>query len=635
MCGIVGTAGSTKIDQELLVRMRDAIAHRGPDDAGVWTSGDGLVSFGHRRLAIIDLSPGGHQPMGDRSGRLQIVFNGEIYNYRELRSELESFGRQFRTASDTEVILESFLQWGDAFLDRLNGMFAFALYDRDAGRLLLARDRAGEKPLFYRLHDGRLTFASELKALLADPSCPRVLDVDALDAYLAFGYVPGNRCLLQGISKLPQGHVLTFTVRTGAVRSWAYWTLPQLASDAETSDVEELIGELDRLLLDSVRLRLIADVPVGIMLSGGIDSSLVTAMAARVSSGRVRTFNISFPGHGSYNEAPFARLVAEHFGTEHIELAAEPATVDLLPELARQFDEPIADSSMVPTYLVSRLIRKEATVALGGDGGDELFGGYPQHSWVQQQARMGGWVPSPARRAARSVVTRLLPVGTKGRNYVLGLASDPPYNIVQFNVLFDAAARGRLLTPLGPRPTGGRPEAYKAALCHDRASALQQSTALDFRTYLVDDILTKVDRASMLCSLEVRAPFLDPRIIDLAYRRTPDRLRATATEKKILPRRLAARLLPPSLDINRKQGFALPLSSWFKGDWGTYIREVLTSPEARWFDGRVVNQLLTGQRAGFTNMHRLFALTMIELWRAEYGIQPPARAAQSQVLQHA
>jgi asparagine synthase (glutamine-hydrolysing) len=635
MCGIVGVAGPTKIDPNLLVRMRDVLQHRGPDDAGLWTCAQGLVALGHRRLAIIDLSPGGHQPMADASGRLQIVFNGEIYNYLELRKELESLGRQFRTASDTEVILEAYLQWGDAFLDRLNGMFAFGLYDRDAQRLLLARDRAGEKPLFYRLHEGRLTFASELKALLADPTCPRVLDVDALDAYLAFGYVPGDGCLLHGISKLPQGHVLTFNVQTGASHSWAYWTLPQLAAEAETTDVEELVEELERLLLDSVRLRLIADVPVGVMLSGGVDSSLVTAMAARGSSGRVRTFNISFPGHGSYDEAPFARMVAEHFGTEHIELAAEAATVDLLPELARQFDEPIADSSMVPTYLVSRLIRKEATVALGGDGGDELFGGYPQHSWVQQQARMGGWLPGPARWAARSMVTRLLPVGTKGRNYVLGLASDPPYNIVQFNVLFDAAARGRLLAPLGPRPTVGRPEAYKAALCLDRPTALQQSTALDFRTYLVDDILTKVDRASMLCSLEVRAPFLDPRLIDFAYRRVPDRLRATATEKKILPRRLARRLLPAELDTTRKQGFALPLSSWFKGDWGTYIRDVLTSPDARWFDQRVVNELLTGQRAGFSNMHRLFALTMIELWRAEYGIQTPTRAAHAPVLQPA
>jgi asparagine synthase (glutamine-hydrolysing) len=289
--------------------------------------------------------------------------------------------------------------------------------------------------------------------------------------------------------------------------------------------------------------------------------------------------------------------------------------------LARQSDEPIADSSMVPTYLVSKLIRREATVALGGDGGDELFGGYFQHSWVQQQGRIGGWIPRPARRAARAAVKRLLPVGTKGRNYLLGLTAGHPLNIVQFNVIFDEDARRQLLRPLGERDAARvGPEAYKVALCADRSTALQQATALDFRTYLVDDILTKVDRASMLCSLEVRAPFLDTRLIDLAYRRVPDRLRATARERKILLRRLAAKVLPGGLDLRRKQGFTMPLGKWFKGDWGRFIEDVLTSPEADLFDRQAVRQLLTGQRVGFSNSHRLFALTMIELWRREYRI---------------
>jgi asparagine synthase (glutamine-hydrolysing) len=313
--------------------------------------------------------------------------------------------------------------------------------------------------------------------------------------------------------------------------------------------------------------------------------------------------------------------VAEHFGTEHVELAAEPATIDLLPELARQYDEPIADSSMVPTYLVSRLIRREATVALGGDGGDELFGGYFQHSWVQQQARIGEWIPRPAQRAARSAVTRLLPVGTTGRNYLLGLTAGHPFNIVQFNVVFDADARRRLLAPIGHRlPAPGGPETYKARLLADRRTPLQQATALDFRTYLVDDILTKVDRASMLCSLEVRAPFLDTRLVELAFSRTPDRLRATARERKILLRRLAGRLLPQGLDLTRKQGFVLPLPKWFKGDWGRFIEDVLTAPGADLFDQKIVRQLIRGQRQGLSNTHRLYALTMIELWRREYRV---------------
>ena len=633
MCGIVGYASvGRSFPQSLLLQMRDTLRHRGPDDEGAWWSEDPVVALGHRRLAIIDLSPAGRQPMSDASGRLHIVFNGEIYNYQEVRRELETRNHVFRTASDTEVILEAYLEWGDDCLRRLNGMFALALYDSSRRRLLLARDRAGEKPLFYRHANGTLIFASELKALLADPSCPRALDVDALDFYLAFGYVPGDKCLLSGIHKLPQAHALEIDLSSGAVRTWRYWALPQPASAPGASD-DELVAELESILLDSVRRRLIADVPVGIMLSGGVDSSLVVAMAARVSSRRVKTFNISFPGYGGFDESPYAREVARHFDTDHVELAAETATLDLLPELARQYDEPIADSSMVPTYLVSRLIRREATVALGGDGGDELFGGYWQHTWVQQQARMGGWIPGPAKRLARSAVSRLLPVGTVGRNYLFGLTADWPMNIVQFNVFFDQDARHRLLAPLGAaRPSQGAPEAYKAGLCGDRESPLQQATALDFRTYLVDDILVKVDRASMLCSLEVRAPFLDPRLIEFAFGKVPDRLRATAHERKILSRRLAERLLPPTLDLKRKQGFALPLRKWLKGDWGRYIEDVLTGGEADLFDRRVVRQLLAGQRGGFSNMQRLFALTMIELWRREYRITnvtaPAPRAAE-------
>jgi asparagine synthase (glutamine-hydrolysing) len=619
MCGIVGVAGEVRIGRDTLTAMRDAMHHRGPDDEGVWWSEDGRVGLGHRRLAIIDLSTAGRQPMTDAGGTLQIVFNGEIYNYLELRRELEALGHQFFTQSDTEVILQAYLEWDTECLPRLNGMFAFALFDIRKQRLLLARDPAGEKPLFYRTEGGALTFASELKALLADPTCPREMEPSALDAYLAFGYVPGGGCILRGVEKLPQGHALVFDVRSGAKRMWAYWTLPVSAPSGATD--EELLEELDSLLADSVRLRLIADVPVGVMLSGGVDSSLVAAMASRVSSRRIKTFNISFPGHGSFDEAPYARAVARHFDTEHVELAAEPATVDLLPELARQYDEPIADSSMVPTYLVSKLIRREATVALGGDGGDELFGGYFQHSWVQQQGRLGDWIPRRAQRAATAAVRRLVPVGTTGRNYLLGLTAGHPLNVVQFNVLFDADARRQLLRPLNGRDIiFGAPEAYKVGLCADRDTPLQQATALDFRTYLVDDILTKVDRASMLCSLEVRAPFLDVRLIDLAFRRVPDRLRATSRERKILSRRLAERILPSGLDLTRKQGFALPLAQWFKGNWGRFIEEVLTARESDLFDRRLVRQLIAGQRAGFSNTSRLFALTMLELWRREYRV---------------
>jgi len=629
VCGICGLANAADpVPDGLVPAMSATLRHRGPDDEGMWTSPDRRVSLGHRRLSIIDLSPGGHQPMTDAGGRVQVTFNGEIYNYLELKAELGDLGHVFRTRSDTEVLLAAYRQWGERAVERLNGMFAFALYDLDRERLFLARDRAGEKPLFYHHRAGRLAFASELKALMADPALPRSIDPAALAQYLTFGYVTGDACILRGVRKLRQGCALVYDRRRDEVSTWAYWTLPEpfpagpRASGAdERAGEDALVEELERLLLDSVRMRLVADVPVGVMLSGGLDSSLVTAMAARVSSTPVRTFTISFPGHGALDESSHARLVAEHFGTKHVELAAAPATVDLLPALARQYDEPLADSSMVPTYLVSRLIRREATVALGGDGGDELFGGYHHYEWVRRQDLVRRLVPRPLRGAV-SAAARALPVGMRGRNYLVGSARDIGWSMAHANVYFDAVTRRRLLGAASAREEAladDEPEGAKGRLGLGH-SAVQRAMAMDFRSYLVDDILVKVDRASMLASLEVRAPFLDPRIVELAYGRTPDHLRAWKGRRKVLLARLARRVLPPAFDVARKQGFALPLAAWFAGDWGRYMRDVLRGSDL--FDRGVVEQLLVAQARGLHNAHRLFALTMFELWRREYRVGP-------------
>lgn len=620
MCGIVGIASSKpETELGLLATMRDQMRHRGPDDAGEWWSPDGRVGLAQRRLAIIDLSPGGHQPMADATGQVWITFNGEIYNYQDLRRQLEGCGHRFRTASDTEVILEAYRAWGTDCLTHISGMFAFGLYDAVERRLFLARDRAGEKPLFYWRTPGRLVFASELKAVMADPAFPRRLDREALEFYLTYGYVPGEKCILQGVRKLPQGCAAIYDLETNAWRSWPYWQLPEPGPRGNVS-ADDLADELEALLLDSVKRQLIADVPVGILLSGGIDSSLVTAMAARVSSGPVRTFNISFPGHGVYDESPYARPVAKHFGTQHTELAAEPATVELLPDLAQQYDEPLADSSMVPTYLVSRLIRQHATVALGGDGGDELFGGYLHYDWVARQELARRFIPLPLRTMV-GTGARLLPVGVRGRNYLVGVSGDVPWSIAHINLFFDSATRRRLLAPLGPNGShSAAPEDYKVALCPREATSVQQATWVDFKTYLVDDILVKVDRASMLTSLEVRAPWLDPRIIEFAFGRVPDHLRAFGSERKILPRRLAARLLPPALDLKRKWGFGIPLDHWFKGDWGRYIESVLKNADTRVFDRDFISRLIVNQRRGLANTQRLFALTIFELWRREYHV---------------
>lgn len=612
MCGIVGCTDSFPE----LAQARDSMRHRGPDDSGLSMGSEHPVGLAQRRLAIIDCSPTGHQPMVDQRQEMTIVFNGEIYNFLELKRELQGLGHQFRSRSDTEVLLAAYRQWGEECPKRLNGMFAFCIYDTPRKKLFLARDRAGEKPLFYCHANGRLVFASEIKALLQLPGIAPKINYDALEFYLAYGYVPGAMCMLQGLQKLPQGHAMTYDLQSDQLRVWRYWQLPENRPEQGVSD-EQLVDQLEELLEDSVRRQLMADVPVGVLLSGGVDSSLVTAMAARVSSRPVKTFNVSFPGHGSYDESPFARLVASHFGAEHIELVGEMASVDLLPSLAAQFDEPLADDSMIPTHLVSKLIREHATVALGGDGGDELFGGYFQHSWIQQLERNRRFFPQFMLDLARYSSEYLIPTGTRGRNYLLAFLQDVPGGISQFNIYFDAATRRKLLTS-DHRPA--EPERFKAELASRFPSTLQKSTGVDFMTYLVDDILVKVDRSSMLASLEVRAPWLDHRLIDFAFSQVPDRLKATASQRKILPRMLGERLLPKSLDLRRKQGFSVPLDSWFKRGWGDFVQDILRSADSRLFSKQAIQELLDGQQKGRNNTRRLFSLTIFELWRRHYNV---------------
>ena len=471
MCGIVGVVSRAGLGPGYPIdAMRDALAHRGPDDRGTWWSADRRVGLGHRRLAVLDVTTAGHQPMRSASGLSTLVFNGEIYNYRDLRAELEQHGVRFRTGTDTEVILEGYEVWGLDVVPRLNGMFAFALADAGAGRVLLARDRAGEKPLFIGRFGHRVAFGSELKALLADDQAPRRIDPEALDFYLAYGYVPGPRCLLRGFQKLAPAHALTIDVETGDERQWAYWSMPaprDVPADA-TADAPALIDELDSLLEDAVTRQMVADVPIGVLLSGGIDSSLVAAMAVRRSPGRVRTFTMTFPGHPSHDEGPHARMVAAHLGTDHAELEADGAVVEVLPEIARQFDEPIADSAIVPTWLLSRLIRRQATVALGGDGSDELFGGYPHYQWVIDVARLRRVMPAPARALASRLGTAL-PTGTRGRNHLIGLAGDLGDTIAHINMYFDRATRRRLVPASSGRSgaanaTSVTPEAWRSGL---------------------------------------------------------------------------------------------------------------------------------------------------------------------------
>lgn len=620
MCGIVGIAATQSVtDRAWLSVGRDAMTHRGPDDAGEWWSEDGRVGLGHRRLSILDLSPQGHQPMRNETIGLSIIFNGEIYNHSAIREKLIAQGYVFRSHSDTEVLLVAYAAWGKNCLMHLNGMFAFALYDARKQSLFMARDRVGEKPLFYRLANGMLQFASELKALMANPDAPRRIDSVALDCYLTMGFVPGEHCILQGYSKLPPAHALSFDLSDGTTRVWRYWSVPELSTAAATGVVDEsaLLDELEILLEDAVGRQLVADVPVGILLSGGLDSSLVTAMAVRRSQ-KVRTFSIGFPGYGELDETHHARLIARHFGTEHTELMAEPTTADLIPCLAQQFDEPMADSSMIPTWLVSHLVRQHCTVALGGDGGDELFGGYPQYSrllWMQQRFAN---VPGFIKRGVASVAERLLPVGMKGRNYLQSLGVDLRHGLpLQIDCVFDAKTRRKLMQGYPSYHTVAD-GVYSDRIPH-QSDMLQRATRSDFNGYLAEDILVKVDRASMLNSLEVRAPLLDYRLIEFAYGKVPSSLKATIGDKKILLKRLANLVLPPDFVKHRKQGFSIPLAEWLKGGpFRELFWDTLNGANSS-FDPITVQSLLKGQDRGLYNGERLFALVHFELWRRHYG----------------
>ena len=611
MCGIVGLLSSkAPVERELLARMRDTLAHRGPDGEGLWISEDGQVGLAHRRLAIVDLTPSGAQPMVSTNGRFVLTYNGEIYNHHDLRGELRALGHSFAGTSDTEVLLAAWNQWGEGALARLSGMFAFAIWDRESRTLFAARDRAGEKPFFYRHAERGLVFASELKAILAHPQMPRVADRVALDHFLAYGYVPRGLCMLAGYAKLPAGHLLRYDMDRDRIEVQPYWELPRWSAGT-ASPMAELADEFEPLFDRSVKRQLEADVPVGVLLSGGLDSSLVAATAARVSS-KVTTFTIGFPDNPEYDEAPVARRLAEELGTDHVELAAEPGTHDLLPQLAAQFDEPISDSSMIPTYLVSRLVRQRATVALGGDGGDELFGGYLQYGWAHRlsQARRIGL----HRLGLANLAAGALPHRFRLRKTVLRLL-DPHDAALTVSRLSEPWQRRILVGDVA-----GSAEAFRKDLVASRSEPRERAMALDFMTYMCDDILVKVDRASMLTSLEVRAPLLDPAIIEFAFSRLSPDQRTLGSGRKLLLREIARRRLPAWFDSARKQGFSIPLAAWLRGPWANLIEDLAADADHGLLDPAGVRRFLRDGRGADNTAQQVYALAMLELWRRTYNV---------------
>jgi asparagine synthase (glutamine-hydrolysing) len=619
MCGIVGYAGRAgALQASLLAAMRDTITHRGPDAAGIWSASDGSVVLGHRRLAILDLSDAGAQPMENSAGTSIVIFNGEIYNHEELRRELAAGGIRFNGRSDTEVLLAAYDAWGEECVERLRGMFAFAVYDQSRKVLFMARDRAGEKPLYWAQHRGGLVFASELKALMADPEFPRRLSPEGLAYYLSFGYVPGDKCILDGVHKLMPAHCLSWSLAGGAPNVRRYWNIPPARPD-ETSSGDELVDELQQVLTAAVGEQLVADVPLAVLLSGGVDSSLIAAIAARASHHRVRTFTVTLPNHPRLDESRYARSVAEYLGTEHVELPLDQSSADLIRTLAVQYDEPIADSSMIPTYLLAKTVSQHCKVVLGGDGGDELFGGYVAYQTALRRDRLRARLPHSARSLVAAAARRILPTGARGRNALMALEGTTADGIAQSAVWTDPADYSQMSLWLSRRSQRYSPTLWRRDLVEEARGLPGAAMAADFRSYLPEDILVKVDRASMLCSLEVRAPFLDRRVIEFAYERIPGRLQATLQERKILLKRLAKCLLPPDLDINRKQGFTVPMSKWLTAEilqsWREDCREQIQSVLSD-----AAMQRLIARRESMAGEYSLYAAIMLTTWMRHYRV---------------
>ncbi|HEX3085892.1 MAG TPA: asparagine synthase (glutamine-hydrolyzing) [Pyrinomonadaceae bacterium] len=635
MCGIAGWANLDPRtsprdgDEELLRAMCDRMHHRGPDSEGYLV--DDGVALGMRRLAIIDLLTG-DQPTFNSDRSVAVVLNGEIYNYREVRADLEKRGHRFHTESDTEVLPHLYDEYGRDMVQHLNGMFAFALWDEKRKRLFIARDRFGEKPLYWGVFDGALLFASEPKVLLAHPAVKPNLNLNALRQYLSFDYVPAPLSIYEGIGKLPAAH--TLTLEDGEIKVERYWRLSYQTRQPVPS-VNEAAEQLRDLLADSVKMRLVSDVPLGVLLSGGIDSSVVTALAVRASSETVKTFCIGF-AEASFDESQYARAVAKFLGTDHHEERFSASlAANLVGDIGAWMDEPISDPSLVPTYLLSRFTRKHVTVALGGDGGDEIFAGYPMY-FGHYMARAYLSVPGFLRRGLVEPMVNLLPVKTKNlsfdyraRRFIDASHYD---EVARHHVLFGSFSpqdQDLLLTDDVRRASDANIYADARQLfaeC-DSNNIIERMQSLDTQFYLAEDILTKVDRASMAVSLEVRAPYLDPRVAEFAAS-LPPRYKLHGYTSKYILKKAAKGLVPPFVWRRGKKGFGVPFAKWLKSELKPLARDLLSPERLRrngLFSPEYVAKLQDEHERGVANHRKLlWTLLSFELWRESF-VETPRR----------
>jgi asparagine synthase (glutamine-hydrolysing) len=629
VCGIAGKVVFGErdgVDGTLLARMARTLHHRGPDDSGWWSvGGAGLAAT---RLAVLDLSERGRQPMASEDGRFRIVFNGEIYNYREIRAGLEQKGHRFRSATDTETILRLYQESGQDCLARLRGMFALAIWDAVEHTLLLARDRLGKKPLYYWHGPRAFLFASEAKALLCDADVPRDPDPVAIDHVVTFGHVPPERSAFHGIRKLPPAHALVLRRQEVSLRR--YWQLRY--EPKPRVNAAEAVTELTRLLEQAVARRMIADVPIGAMLSGGIDSSSVVALMRRHTSGRLQTFSVGYESR-QFDESPFARLVAKAFETEHHEVTAGPELVDVVPRLAWHYDEPFADPSALPTFALSKLARGSVTVALTGDGGDEIFLGYPRYRRLHV-ARALDRLPRRIRRLAPAVMTAWPAAGASAlarrvRQQAADLAAERWDRYTRWLSCFDREQRRALYAPEFTRRLGTADATARLRELLERSAAadpVEAAADADMQLYLPEDLLVKMDIASMAHSLEARSPLLDQDLVEFVAL-LPRALKLRGTTAKYLLRRAMAGVLPDPILRRKKMGFGVPMGGWLRREWRGLIYDTLFSGRAAsrgYFDMAAVRRLVDDHVEGrATHTHRIWNLFVIELWHRTF-IDPPA-----------
>ena len=639
MCGIAGFIGAAGGGAEAIAEaMAKSIAYRGPDDQGVWIDPETETALVHRRLSIIDLSAAGHQPMASADGRYVVSYNGEVYSFQPIAAELAALGHKFRGHSDTEVILESFAASGiEATLKRMIGMFAIALWDRRERTLTLMRDRLGIKPLYWAKFGNTFLFGSELKALRAHPGWTPRIDQSAVAAFMRHNYIPAPRTIYEGVYKLEPGTILTLPWQSEP-QITRFWNARTVARDGSRNPIEgddaELTEQLESLLQDAVGRRMIADVPLGAFLSGGVDSSTVVALMQAAKSGTVKSFSIGFDIPG-YNEAHHAAAVARHLGTDHTELTVtSKEALDVIPRLADFYDEPFADSSQIPTYLVSAMTRKYVTVALSGDGGDELFAGYNRYQLTQRFWRSLSLLPGAVRKGAAAAITSVRP--DRWTQLLSGLpsrllppqAGDKMHKAAAVLRLDSADAVYRRLVshwePSEIMPQAPEPESIlnDATLQKDFPDLLDRMQFLDLVTYLPDDILTKVDRASMAVALEARVPLIDHRVVEFAWR-LPARVKVRNGVSKWILRQVLYRHVPPDLIERPKMGFGIPLGEWLRGplrDWAESLLDERRLREAGLLDAAMVRSYWQDHLAGRRNwQYLLWDVLMLEAWRERWA----------------